>query len=86
MNRAGQPLTSHEVAGNLIAATTTRTGPTVHAERDTGTHPPGIKIPDREMTAPITQYPTPHEWHGEWNHTITPTNTPTRACCSFPGP
>jgi hypothetical protein len=35
MNWAGQPLTSHEVAVNLIAGTTTRTGLTVHAERDT---------------------------------------------------
>jgi hypothetical protein len=77
MNRAGQPLTSHEVAVNLIAGTTTRTGLTVHAERDTGTYPRRIKIPDREMKALIAQYLTPHEWHGEWNYTIKPTNTPT---------
>ena len=32
MNWRGQPLTSHEVAVNLIAGTTTRTGLTVHAE------------------------------------------------------
>jgi hypothetical protein len=76
MNRAGQPLTSHEVAVN-IAGTTTRTGLTVHAERDTGTYPRRIKIPDREMKALIAQYLTPHEWHGEWNYTIKPTNTPT---------
>lgn len=77
MNWSGQPLTSHEVAVNLIAGTTTRTGLTVHAERDTGTYPRGIKISDREMKALIAQYLTPHEWHGEWNYTIKPTNPPT---------
>jgi Rhodopirellula transposase DDE domain len=76
MNWAGQPLTSHEVAVNLIAGTTTRTGLTVRAERDTGTYPRGIKITDREMKALATQYLTPHDWHGEWNYTITPTRKP----------
>ena len=33
-NRRGQTLASHEVVVNLIAATTTRTGLTVHAEHD----------------------------------------------------
>ena len=76
MNWAGQPLTSHEAAVNLIAGTTTRTGLTVHAERDTGTYPRGIKIPDREMKQLASQYLDPHDWHGEWNYTITPTKTP----------
>jgi len=49
MNWAGQPLTSHEVAVSLIAGTTTRTGLTVRAERDTATYQSGIKITDREM-------------------------------------
>ena len=75
MNWAGQPLTSHEVAVNLIAATTTRTGLSIHAERDTGSYPRGIRIPDREMKALTAQHLTPHEWHGEWNYTITGTNT-----------
>lgn len=77
MNWAGQPLTSHEVAVNLIAGTTTRTGLTVHAERDTNTYPRGIKITDREMKTLIARYLTPHHWHGEWNYTINPANTPT---------
>jgi hypothetical protein len=76
MNWAGQPLTSHEVAVNLIAATTTRTGLSVHAERDTGTYPRGIKIPDREMKTLVAQRLAPHQWHPEWNYTITPTDTP----------
>jgi hypothetical protein len=70
MNWAGQPLTSHEVAVNLIAGTTTRTGLTVHAEQDTGSYPRGIKITDREMKALVAQYLTPHEWHGEWNYCV----------------
>lgn len=76
MNWAGQPLTSHEVAVNLIAATTTRTGLNVHAERDTGSYPRGIKIGDREWKALLTQHVTPHAWHGDWNYTITGTDTP----------
>ena len=76
MNWAGQPLTSHEVAVNLIAGTTTRTGLTVRAERDTSTYPRGIKITDREMKTLAAQYLTPHDWHGEWNYTITPARAP----------
>ena len=76
MNWAGQPLTSHEVAVNLIAGTTTRTGLTVHAERDTGSYPRGIKISDREMRQLMARHVTPHEFHGEWNYDITASETP----------
>jgi hypothetical protein len=72
MNWAGQPLTSHEVAVNLIAATTTRTGLTVYAEHDTDTYPRGTKITDREMKILTARHLTPHDWHGEWNYNITP--------------
>jgi hypothetical protein len=61
---------------NLIAGTTTRTGLTIRAERDTSTYPRGIKITDREMKTLTAQYPTPHDWHGEWNYTITPARAP----------
>jgi hypothetical protein len=71
-NRAGQPLTSHEVAVNLIAGTTTRSGLTVHAERDVGTYPRGIKITDREMRELERTHITRHDWHGEWNYTLNP--------------
>jgi hypothetical protein len=76
MNWAGQPLTSHEVAVNLIAGTRTRTGLAVHAERDTGSYPRGIKISDREMRELMKQHVAPHEFHGEWNYTITASETP----------
>lgn len=75
MNWAGQPLTSHEVAVNLIAGTTTRTGLSVHAERDTGTYPRGIKITDREIKDLLERHVTPHKWHGDWNYTINPAET-----------
>jgi hypothetical protein len=75
MNWRGRPLTSHEVIVNAIAATTTRTGLTVHAELDPGTYPKGTKIPDREIKAlETTGVLTRHAWHGEWNYTLCPEN------------
>jgi len=53
----------------LIGATTTRTGLTVHAELDPGRYPLGVKVSDQQLAAaPITR----HEWHGEWNYTVLP--------------
>ena len=49
MNWRGRPLTSHEVIVQTIAATTTRTGLTVHAELDHADYPTGIKITDKQM-------------------------------------
>jgi hypothetical protein len=75
MNWRGRPLTSHEVIVNAIAATTTRTGLTVHAELDPGAYPKGTKIPDREIKAlETTGVLTRHAWHGEWNYTLRPEN------------
>jgi hypothetical protein len=76
MNWRGRPLTSHEVIVQTIAATTTRTGLTVHAELDTGNYPTGIKIPDSTMTALAESGAlTRHQWHPDWNYTLTPTPT-----------
>jgi transposase len=70
MNWRGRPLTSHEVVVQTIAATTTRTGLTVHSELDTGQYPTGITISDQQMAdLPITR----HDWHGDWNYTLHPT-------------
>jgi hypothetical protein len=76
MNWAGQPLTSHEVAVNLIAGTRTRTGLTVQAERDTGSYPRGIKISDKEMRQLKEQHVRPHAFHGEWNYDLIASQTP----------
>ncbi len=62
MNWRGRPLTSHEVMLQAIAATTSRTGPTVHAELDSGEYPTGIRISDEAVAAlPITH----HRFHGD---------------------
>ena len=60
MNWRGRPLTSHEVIVETIAATTTSTGLTVHAELDQATYPTGVKIPDKQMKALETErHPDP---------------------------
>ena len=73
MNWRGRPLTSHQVIVDLIGATTTRTGLSVHAELDNAIYPTGIKISDAQLAAlPITR----HDFHGDWNYTLTPTDSP----------
>ena len=65
-NWRGQPLISHEVIINLIAATTTSTGLEVHARLDTNEYPK-VEITDAELAAVnLTRDP----FHGEWNYTI----------------
>ncbi len=72
MNWRGRPLTSHEVIVQTIAATTTSTGLTVHAELDENTYPKGIKIPDQQMQALTSDgILNRHEFHGEWNYSFT---------------
>jgi len=76
MNWRGRPLTSHEVAVSTIAATTTRTGLTVHAELDPGNYATGAKISDAQLAAlPLTR----HDWHPDWNYTLRPHAHDTRA-------
>lgn len=70
MNWRGRPLTTYRTIIELIAATTTETGLTIQAERDTEWYAKGIKITDTELAAlPLTR----HQWHGDWNYTLTPT-------------
>ncbi len=69
MNWRGRPLTSHQVILGTIAATTTATGLTVHAELDDGAYPTGTEVTGQQMAAlPITG----HGWHGNWNYTLHP--------------
>ncbi|MFE2942941.1 ISAzo13 family transposase [Streptomyces sp. NPDC059255] len=73
MNWRGRPLTSHEVMLHTIAATTSRTGLTVHAELDNGQYPTGIQISDEAIAAlPISR----HRFHGDWNYTFAPASHP----------
>ena len=73
-NWRGRPLTSHEVVVELIGATTTRTGLTVHAEVDTNAYPRGLKVSDAEMAA-IRPQIEPDQFHGDWNYTLRPRTT-----------
>jgi hypothetical protein len=73
MNWRGRPLTSHDVIVQSIAATTTRTGLSVHAELDTTAYPTGVKIPNAQMKAlDDTGTLRRHDWHPEWNYTLNP--------------
>jgi hypothetical protein len=70
MNWRGKPLTDIRTIVELISATTNQGGLTVQAVYDPGWYEKGIKITSAEMD----QLPLhPHQWHGEWNYTITPT-------------
>ena len=69
LNWRGQPLVSHEVIVNLIAATTTRKGLKVQAQLDTAMYPKGVKVSDDEFASIRL---TREAFHGEWNYIITP--------------
>jgi hypothetical protein len=71
MNWRGRPLVSHEVIVDLIGATTTSTGLTVQAVRDTGSYPTKIKVSDEALAAVHLK---PHAFHAAWNYTISPKN------------
>jgi transposase len=76
MNWRGQPLTSHQVIVNSIAATTTATGLRVHAELDPGAYPTGIGITDAQIAAlPLVR----HRFHGDWNYTLAPAGSSSSA-------
>jgi len=73
MNWRSRPLTSHDIIVKSIAATTTSTGLSVHAELDTHTYPIGVKIPDAQMNAlHDSGVLHRHDWHPEWNYTLNP--------------
>ncbi|MGW7449788.1 ISAzo13 family transposase [Kitasatospora sp. NPDC054795] len=69
MNWRARPLTSYEVALNLIASTTTATGLRVTARLDTGSYPTGIEIGARHVAALTVNH---HAFHGDWNYSIPP--------------
>jgi Rhodopirellula transposase DDE domain len=67
MNWRAKPLVSYRVIVDLISATTTTTGLTVHCELDETHYPKGIAVSDEQMAClNITR----HDFHGEWNYTI----------------
>ena len=68
-NWRAKPLVSYKAMVQLIAATTTKTGLTVHCELDQNRYAKGIIVSDVEMASiNITRA----DFHGEWNYTISP--------------
>ncbi len=67
INWRGRPLETLRTVIELISATTTATGLTIHADHDPATYAKGVKITDAELAAVPLH---PHDWHGEWNYTI----------------
>lgn len=67
-NWRGRPLASYQVIINSIAATNTRSGLDVYARLDDNQYPKGEVTDAQLATVNITR----HEFHPEWNYTITP--------------
>ena len=70
-NWRARPLVSYRVIVNTIAATTTRSGLSVHCELDPNRYPKGIVVTDEEIAAIKIK---PAKFHGEWNYIISPDN------------
>ena len=68
-NRRGKPLLTHATIVNLISATRTRKGLTVHCVLDRKKYPKKLKVTDEQMQ---TLRLTPDRFHGDWNYTISP--------------
>jgi len=75
MNWRGRPLKTHQIIVDLISSTTTATGLTVRCTLDTGQYPTGISYTDKQVKALPLQR---HDFHGNWNYTLLPSDTPTR--------
>ena len=73
MNWRGRPLTSLRIIIELLSATTTATGLTIQADYDPNWYPTRVKVTNKQLAAvPLD----PHEFHGEWNYTITAQSNP----------
>lgn len=65
INSRGKPLRSHRTIVQLIASTTTDTGPTVRAELDESKYPKAAEVSDQEFaTINIKR----HSWRLELHH------------------
>jgi hypothetical protein len=73
MNWRGRPLKTHQIIVDLIASTTTATGLSVQCALDTGQYPTGTAYTAAQVDAlPLKR----HDFHGEWNYTLLPDDTP----------
>ncbi len=69
LNWRGRPLVSHEVIVSLIGSTTTRTGLSIQADVDLNPYSTRLQVSESEMEQVQIER---HEFHGQWNYTITP--------------
>jgi hypothetical protein len=69
MNWRGTPLVSLAAIVSLIASTHSRSGLRVRSELDRRRYPDGVTVTDAQMA---TVRRTRHEFHGDWNYTISP--------------
>jgi hypothetical protein len=67
INWRGRPLETLRTVVELISATTTETGLTIHADHDPAVYERGVKVTNAQLAAVPLH---PHDWHGEWNYTI----------------
>ena len=68
-NWRGQPLLTHQIIVELIAATRTDSGLTVRCRLDQASYPTGVTVSDDELAnVNITRC----DFHGEWNYAIAP--------------
>jgi len=75
-NWRGKPLIDYATIINLIASTTTSTGLKVYARLDETDYPKGVAVSDAEMARVNLKR---HDFHGDWNYTITPSTTLTKS-------
>jgi Rhodopirellula transposase DDE domain len=73
MNWRGRPLPNLRPIIELISATATSTGLTIQAGYDSNWYPTGLRVTDTELAAVPLH---PHDFHGEWNYTITAQSDP----------
>ena len=69
MNWRGTPLVSLAAIVSLIASTHSRSGLRVRSELDRRRYPDAVAITDAQMATVRLKR---HEFHGEWNYTISP--------------
>lgn len=69
---AGRSDAAPEVIVNPITGTTTQKGLTIQAGLDLGSYEKGIEVSEEEMSQLQLK---PADFHGEWNYTITSTNS-----------
>jgi hypothetical protein len=78
-NWRAKPLISYRVIVNLISATTTRAGLSVHCELDTKRYPNAVVVSDQDMAAINIKRA---RFHGDWNYTIHPNSRAKRSFIS----